>query len=31
MNNSGENGLFTDRGCSSGEEVTHEVVVNYHE
>ena len=24
-------GLFTIRGCSSGEEVTHEVVVNYCE
>ncbi len=25
------NGLFTDRGCSSGEEVAHEAVVNYRE
>jgi len=31
MNNSDLPGLFTDRGCSSGEEVAHEVVVNYHE
>ncbi len=23
--------LFADQGCSSGEEVAHEVVVNYHE
>ena len=24
-------GLFTGRGCSSGEEVAHEVVVNYYD
>jgi len=24
-------GLFTDRGCWSGKEVTHEAVVNYRE
>ncbi len=24
-------GLFTDQGCSNGEAVAHEVVVNYYE
>jgi hypothetical protein len=31
MNNSRENGLFTDRGYSSGEVVAHEAVVFYRE
>ncbi len=31
MNNPGKDGLFTDRGYCSGEEVAHEVVVNYFE
>ncbi len=31
MNNSEENGLFTDQGCSNGEEAAHEDVVNYFE
>jgi len=31
MNNPGERGLFTDRYRSNGEEVVHEVVVDYYE
>jgi hypothetical protein len=31
MNTKIEDGLFTDRGYSSGEEVAYEAVVNYRE